>query len=162
MAKRGKPRLLDEIKKGQILAILAVGCSRRVAADYVGCSQSAIQNTARRDPTFAEALRRAEHQVEVGYLRNIQKAASQEKHWRAAAWALERHNPQDYARRSPEAMSIDQVKELIAQCAGIVVEEVPVAEYRKRIVKRVGRLLRSLGLPQAKQSRNSGGSRPTH
>ena len=36
MAKRGRPPVLDEMKKGQIVAILSVGCSFRLAARYVG------------------------------------------------------------------------------------------------------------------------------
>lgn len=59
MAKRGRPPVLDEFKRGQIVGMIAMGGSRRTAAGYVGCSVSTIQNTADRDPQFAESLRRA-------------------------------------------------------------------------------------------------------
>jgi len=145
MAKCGRRPVLDEIKRREILAILAVGCSRRVAAEYVACSPTTIQNTAARDQHFAEALRHAESQAEIGYQRSIQKAASQEKYWRAAAWALERRNPQDYARRPPDALTHKQVKEILAEIAAIIQEELTVAAYRKRILKRVGQVISSLG-----------------
>jgi len=162
MAKCGRPPVLDDVKRREILAILAVGCSRRVAAAYVGCSPTTIQNTAGRDPQFAEALRHAEHQAELSYLRAIQKAARKEQYWRAAAWVLERRNPQDFALRSPDALGPEQVKQLMAECTQIVIEEVPVAEYRKRILKRIGQLLRwalpSQRKPRRRDAQQSTGS----
>jgi hypothetical protein len=137
VAKRGRKRILDGYKRREIFAILAVGCSRAVAARYVGCSVQTIQNTADRDPNFAQQLRRREHQSEIGYLENIRAAARNERYWRAAAWALERLRPERYARRSPDAITIDQIKALLTQFAEIIVEEVPVAKYRKNILKRL-------------------------
>ena len=101
MAKCGRPPVLDEAKKREILAIVAVGCSRSMAATYVGCAISTIQNTAERDPTFAEKLRQAVYSTELGLLKNIRNAAKKEQYWRAAAWALERRFPERYARRGP-------------------------------------------------------------
>ena len=66
MSRRGRPPVLDEAKKREILAIVAVGCSRSTAAAYVGCATSTIQNTADRDPAFAEKLRQAAYNTEVG------------------------------------------------------------------------------------------------
>ena len=137
MARRGKLPALDEIKKAEILAILAVGGSRRVAAKYVGCATSTIQNTADRDPRFAEELRKKEFHSEIGYLQNIRNAARNERYWRAAAWALERLNPERYGRRGPDAITIDQVTELLAQFAEMIIEEVPVPLFRKNVLKRL-------------------------
>lgn len=140
MAKRGRPPVLDGYKRREILAILAVGCTRSTAAKYVGCAVSTIQNTADRDPEFAVRLRKSEHSSEIGYLENIRSAARNERYWRAAAWALERLDPEQYGRRSPEVITIDQIRRLLAQFAEIVVEEVPVPEYRKNILKRLDAL----------------------
>ena len=133
---RGRPTL-DEIARREILAILAVGGSRRTAAAYVGCAVSAIQNAAQRDPQFAAELRRAEYRAEIGYLQNIQNAAGKEQYWRAAAWALERRNPRDFARRPPDAITDAQIKELVTGFVEIIVEEFPAARDRKRILKRL-------------------------
>jgi hypothetical protein len=136
--------VLDEVKKREILAILAVGGSRRTAARYVGCAVSTIQNTACRDAEFGQAIRRAEHQSELAYLKNIQTAAGKEQHWRAAAWALERKNPDEYGRRKPDVLTPEQVRSLLAQLAEIVLNEVPVAAFRKRILKRLDALFAAL------------------
>ena len=144
MATCGRRPVLDEIKQREILAILTVGCSRRAAARYVGCAVSTIQNTAERDQRFAEKLRRAENQHELTYLRNIQQAAKKPQYWRAAAWVLERVFPEKYARRGPDVITVDQIRQVLAQFAEIIVGEVPVAKYRQKILSRLEALTRSL------------------
>lgn len=139
--KTGRPPLLDHVKKREILAILAMGCSRRTAACYVGCSPKTIQNTADRDPDFAAQLRRAEHASEIEYLQRIRNAAKKEQYWRAAAWALERINPEDFARRPPGFLTPDETAALLWQLVDILLAELPVGEYRKRVVKSLDRLL---------------------
>ena len=139
MAKKGRRPVLDLFKRREILAILAVGCSRRTAARYVGCSPSTIQNTAEREPEFAAQLEHAETRAEIGYMKQIQQAVHKEPYWRAAAWALERRNPQEYGLRRPEVLTLDEIKQLLAQFTEIVVAEVPVSQYRKNILKRLGR-----------------------
>ncbi|MGQ9576476.1 MAG: hypothetical protein ACUVUC_14280 [Thermoguttaceae bacterium] len=132
--------VLDEFKKREILAILTMGCSRRTAARYVGCAPATIRNTADREPEFAEQLRRAESKAEISLMKNIQKAASKEQYWRAAAWALERKNPEEFAPRSPDVVTLQQITQLLAQLQQIILEEVPVARYRKKIIQRIGAL----------------------
>jgi hypothetical protein len=156
MAARGRRPLLDEGKRREILAILAVGGSRRVAANYVGCAVSTIQGTAGRDAEFRRAIRRAEHQAEIGYLQNIQTAAKKEQHWRAAAWALERRNPNEYGRRKPDVLTPEQVTFLLAQLAEIVLREVPVASFRKRILKRLDTLYSALRRSANKETADDG------
>lgn len=139
MTKRGRRPILDAIKKREILAILAVGCNRRVAASYVGCAPSTIQNTAAREPEFAAEIERVEARTELGYMQQIKKAVHSEQYWRAATWALERRNPQDYGMRRPDVLTFDEIKRLLAQFTEVVVDEVPVSQYRKNILKRLGR-----------------------
>lgn len=147
MAPRKKRPPLDEADVHELLALLSAGCSRRVAAAYVGCSPAAIQSEARGNPQFAEALAHAENQSEILFLQNIRRAASQERYWRAAAWALERRNPQDFGPRPPNTMRAEEVTELMREVATIVFEEVHAARYRKRVLKRVLAIIKSLGLP---------------
>ena len=152
MAKCGRKPVLDEFKIREILAIIAVGCSRRTAASYVGCAVSTIQNTADRNPKFAEELRKKECKSQIGYLKNIQNAAKMEKYWRAAAWALERINPEEFARPSPEVITVDQIRRLLAQFAEVIVEEVPVPAYRKNILKRLNALTTGLRRPSEEKA----------
>ena len=146
MGKCGRHPVLDAAKKREILAIIAVGCSRTVAAAYVGCAISTIQNTADRDPTFAEKLRQAACATELGLLKSIRNAAAKEQYWRAAAWALERRFPERYALRGPDVITLEQVTELLGQFSDIVTEEVP-GRFRKGVLKRLEELARSLGEP---------------
>ena len=140
MAKCGRKPVLTDAKKREIIAIISVGCSRRIAAEYVNCSPRTIQNTADRDPEFAEQLRKASLQTELTFLKNIRDAAKKEQYWRAAAWGLERLNPRDFAQQKPGALSPEQVIDLLDRLAEMVVEEVPVARNRKRLLKRIGEL----------------------
>jgi hypothetical protein len=156
MAARGRRPVLDEGKKREILAILAVGGSRRVAASYVGCAVSTIQSTACRDAEFGQAIRHAEHQSELAYLKNIQTAAKKEQYWRAAAWALERRNPNEYGRRKPDVLTPEQVTFLLAQLAEIVLSEVPVASFRKKILKRLDALYSALRRSAKKEPADDG------
>ena len=147
MAQRNRRSVLDEIKKREIIAILSVGCSRRTAARYVGCAPATITNTAERDDEFAARLRRAENQHEWTNLKHIQQAAKKPQYWRAAAWVLEHAFPEKYARRSPEVITVEQIKRLLAQFAEIIVEEVPVDRFRKNILKRLDDLTRKVCAP---------------
>ncbi len=144
MAKCGRRSVLDEFKKREILAIVFVGCSRRTAARYVDCAVSTIANTAGRDPDFAAQLGKAEQQAEIGYVKSIQKAAKKEQYWRAAAWALERRNPQDFAPKNPQVITVKQITRLMVQFAQIIFEEISDMDVAKAVLKRLNDLTASL------------------
>lgn len=74
---------LDEIKRREVCAILAMGGSRATAARYVGCAVSTILRTSQRNRTFRGELRKAESSAEVIQLQHIHTAGK--KNWRAAA-----------------------------------------------------------------------------
>jgi hypothetical protein len=144
VARRGRTAL-DEEKRGQVLAILSVGCSQNMAAQYVGCASSTIQRTAERDPKFAKKLREAKGNAELGLVKVIRNAAKKEQYWRAAAWALERGFPEKYARRGPDVITIEQIGLLLAKFSAIIIEEVP-ERYRTGILKKMDAVARSLGI----------------
>jgi hypothetical protein len=137
------PALTDE-KKSNVVALVTVGASRRVAARYVGCSPSTIARTAARDAAFAAQLAKAACDAELGLLQMIRKAAKKDQYWRAAAWILERVHPDRYARRGPDVITVPQITQIISQFSRIVVEEMPAARYRKRIIARLGELYRNV------------------
>ncbi len=113
--------MLDKTKRQKILALLANGSSRRVAARIAGCSHSTIARTAQRDPQFAAELDAAEHNCEIEALRLIRTAAKNGRYWRAAAWLLERRNPRDFAKRTPATLSEEDVANLAMRLADPVV-----------------------------------------
>jgi hypothetical protein len=135
---------LDDAKKGEICAILAVGCGRATAAHYVGCHPDTIRNTAQRDAQFALELERAESNHEIKHLAFINKAAQEAKNWRAAAWALERKYPGRYGARRPDMFTVEQVSHVLGQFAGAILAEVPEASQRQRILARLSDLTAGL------------------
>ena len=116
---------LDHIKRATIVALVRLGGSRRMAAREVGCSPSTITRTAGRDPYFAERLAHAESLANRKALEIISRAQDQEKYWRAAAWVLERRNPEEFARRTPHTFTAEQVMEVIARLIRVLLPAVP-------------------------------------
>lgn len=138
-----KATLLDWKKQKVVIAILSIGCSRRTAARYIGSTPASIQQTAKKDSKFAEALCQAEKNAEIEFMKCVHSAAQQERYWKAATWMLERLNPEDFGRRMPESMPPAEVAKIITRLAEIVVEEVKHPELRKKILRRVEDVIRS-------------------
>jgi hypothetical protein len=101
MAKQGRTPKLDEVKRGQIIDVVRLGGSTATAAAAVGCSARTVYNTAERDRKFAERLREARAMHEMTLIKRIGDAACDAKYWRAAAWMLERLDPDRFARFHP-------------------------------------------------------------
>jgi len=95
---RGRPAVLTEPKRKEILAILAYGGSRNDAADYVGCAKSTLSQTIARDAAFYEQIKRAEAGGKVRHLKHVAEADA----WQASAWFLERKYPEEFGRRRVE------------------------------------------------------------
>lgn len=123
--KRHGSEVLDDSKRAAIVVMLRAGCSRRMAAQHVDCDPSTITRTAARDPEFAAQLAEAQAGVDLKALRLIDRASDQERHWRAAAWLLERRNPEEFGRRSPETLTPEQVAGVLADFLRAVLPLVP-------------------------------------
>ena len=105
MAKRGRPRKLDEIKKREAVALFRAGFRHSMIANYIGCSLSTLMSELERDRDFGCDASRAELTYHQSNLENIHKAG--EKSWRAAAWALSRRYPAVYSPTS-ELLSTEE------------------------------------------------------
>lgn len=138
----GRPKVLDTVKQASICALLNAGCSRRQAAKYVGCAPSTIGYLAANNPHFAKQIRQAEMQKEVRPLHNLMQASG--KHWRAAAWLLERQFPNLYARRQPDLMTRHEFREAISSLTNALIDAVPVAADRRAVRHRIGQVLDGL------------------
>ncbi len=136
--------ILDDGKRREICAILAVGCTRAIAARYVGCHPDTIRRTAQRDEVFGLAIERAETKHEIKHLSNINKAAQEGRYWRAAAWRWSGKYPARYAQRDPALFTAEQVSQVLGQFADAILEEVPGEEDRQRIVSRLTSLTEAL------------------
>lgn len=149
----GRPRVLNEIKKREICAILTVGCSRVRAAQYVGCHPDTIRNEARRDDEFAADLEHAESHHEINHLKHINDAAKEGRYWRAAAWVLERRYPDRYGRRKANTITIEQMSQALAQFADVMLEELPEGGARDQMLARVSEWTAQIQAQAAKGGR---------
>lgn len=160
MSRRGRPPMLTDVKKAEVLALLASGCPRLTAANYVGCDLKTIYNSALRDPEFAEQLHKQEAHPEVFHLMNIKNAGRDPRFWRASAWYLERRCTDNYAPRDPDLMTHDEMERFAIRFSEILVEEVPVARYRKAVIARVNRFLSEMPDNLERRYREGKYSRP--
>lgn len=115
--------------------MISVGCSLHDAARYIGCSVITIRREALRNEQFSEDLQRAYRAAQLNPLHDLRAAAK--KNWRAAAWLLERTNPQRFAKQDPQCVTPDQVSAMVRRVIDIIGDEVPHAHVRQRIRDRL-------------------------
>src|SRR5690606_9014720 len=108
MTQVGRPRVLDDKKRTQIVALIGAGLGMQDAVRYAGCSVSTARREMLRDPDFRQDVRSAEVRSQLEALRAMRDAAS--THWRAAAWMLERTNPRRFARPSSRNFKVDELR----------------------------------------------------
>jgi hypothetical protein len=133
MAKRGRPPVLDERKRGEILGVLAIGGSVALAARTVGCCPRTIYNTATRDPEFGERMQRARANHELKLLKRLEEASQDPKYWRAAAWQLERMYPDRYQPRMANSLPIAEVERFVHELLDLVTAASPSPETRSQL-----------------------------
>ena len=107
----GRPPVLDEHKRRTIIAMLANGSSRRMAANYVAAPPPRWPAPCSATPSSPPPPW-AEQNTEIDALRRVRHASRNERNWRAAAWLLERRNPQDFAQHPPQAFTDQQLVQL--------------------------------------------------
>lgn len=126
----------------------------------MGCRVDTIRRAGRDDPAFAEQLRQAEARAEILHVRAVGAAAAEVKNWRAAAWLLERLNPDRFGRRKPHVVTAQQVSQTLTEFAEILFEEVPPGPIRRRVLGRLTRLVKSLRRAAASKNRSHHARRP--
>jgi hypothetical protein len=134
-SRRGRPRVIDDVKRGEICALVAGGCSLREAARYVGCGINTIRRELERNAEFSSKVRRSQGDAQLSPLRAIQLASA--KHWRAAAWFLERAYPERFARRDPATLNARQARRLLGDVIDIIRREIHDSYMQGRLVKRL-------------------------
>jgi hypothetical protein len=134
-SKRGRPRVLDDVKRREICALVAGGCSLHEAARYIGCGINTIRRELERNAQFKGGLRRSQMYAQLSPLRAMQQAVG--KHWRAAAWMLERAYPERFARRDPATLNARQARRLLNEVIDIVRREIRDPYTQAQLVKRL-------------------------
>jgi hypothetical protein len=134
----GRPRALDEIKRREICALITAGCGTVDAARYVGCAVSTIHREAKRNVQFSYDLKRAHLAAELTPLHALRHAAR--THWRAAAWLLERTNPQRFAKQNAKFIKPEDLVHFSQAIVDIIAEEIPDGAKREHIASRLAEL----------------------
>lgn len=145
-----RPRILDTQKQQDLCKLIHIGFNLAAAAKYVGCSVLTIRREAQRDPQFGGKLRQAQFAQDANPVRTLSIAAGHD--WRAAAWLLERTQPQVYARRPANFFSPQDVAELLDRVCVCVAQETKDPHVSARVKRRAltianSRLAEQLGNP---------------
>jgi hypothetical protein len=98
----GRRRILDEEKKVVLCERVAKGATVEDAAETVGVSLRTVQRERKLDEDFDHELQLSLRQTPDPL--KMMQAASR-THWRAAAWLLERTDPEKFAKRAKNSAS---------------------------------------------------------
>ncbi len=134
---------LDEDQKREFCTLLVLGCDRETACKYVGCSLDELREAVNCDADFGKRLLRAEATAELRHMRNVHTITENPKEWRASIWWLERRAPERFARGA-DALPAGKLRNLIAELACAIGEEVTHQEDRQRMVIRLLKITDSL------------------
>jgi hypothetical protein len=138
MARTGRPPVLDAEKKAKVLEVVGAGFPIRYAARYVGCDEGTIRHAGQRDPEFYDQVKYAQFKAEYDLVKNIRTASESGKHWRAAAWSLERMFPDRYGPHRRDEITNEHLVQLSRTYLAIVKRRVP-EPLREEVVKEMRR-----------------------
>lgn len=135
MSQTGRPRVLDDKKRSEVITLLSVGLGLQEAARYVGCSVDTLRREMQRNEEFGDEVRTADVRAQIGAIRSLREAAS--THWRAAAWYLERTNPRRFSRTSQRTFRPDEIEAVFSDVIAAAVDEIDDPELRDRVCRRL-------------------------
>jgi hypothetical protein len=118
------------------------GSTLRAAAQFVGVSASTVRREIGRNPRFGHRLDRARVARDLGPVHIVQEAA--ETDWRAAAWFLERTQPERFSKRPPNMVSEQELVSLLFRVQEAATEEFDDPEALGRFAGRLAALGRAL------------------
>ncbi len=108
-ASGGRPTVIDEQIKYNILELLGVGMSLRMTAAHVGISHQTVANLLVKDAAFAEEVRQTRERAKTYPLNCILRECG--RSWRAAAWLMEFMQRQAMLERSATEKHLERVGE---------------------------------------------------
>lgn len=110
----GRPRLLADPKLCKLVyETLEMGGSRADASARSGVSMDAINAESKRNPDFADGLRKAEADGKWHLIQKLRTGADADPKW--AAWMLERKWPDDWAKRKPDEVTPERLARMIVR-----------------------------------------------
>ena len=137
----GRPPVLDEAKRKRIIALLANGSSRRIAAPLCGlCPKHDHAHRSPRSPIRGGVRPTPNAMPKSRPSTTSARPPQNERYWRAAASLLERRNPEDFAERQPNAATEEQVRQAVVALADVVLEGLSEERYHE-ILQRLANLV---------------------
>jgi hypothetical protein len=119
----GRPRSLTDDKQQDLLNRIGQGATVEEAAEAVGVSLRSVQREAKDNKQFAHDLQQALGSAPTDPYQLMLRAAR--SHWRAAAWLLERTDPERFGKRPPNSCRPEQMMELASSLIEAALEFVP-------------------------------------
>jgi hypothetical protein len=107
---RGRRRFFDPQKKVEFCNLVDEGASVEQAAEAMDVSLRTVEREAKRDEDFDHELRLAQRSTPDPF--KLMKGHAR-THWRAAAWLLERTDPDRYAKRPASSASPEQFEQAL-------------------------------------------------
>lgn len=132
--KRGRPQQFTPQQQQKFLDHIAQGASTEDAARIVGVSLRTVQRQARYNEFFQRNLQLARTSPPSSPQTLIQHAAR--THWRAAAWLLERTDPDNYSKRPANSCSPAKLVDVMAFLIETALEATP-EESRADVYRRM-------------------------
>ncbi|QDT74953.1 hypothetical protein [Lacipirellula limnantheis] len=129
----GSSRVMTPERRAKLCELLAESHTLEEASEAIGVSIRTVQRERKRDEDFDHEVLLA-LQKTPDPLQLMEQAAR--KHWRAAAWLLERRNPEEYARKPVNATSAKKVATALRFVQEMALEAVP-AELHEVLYKHV-------------------------
>jgi hypothetical protein len=151
-----KPIRLTEEQRNTACSALSLGLTRSMAARIADCHPATLRAEIRRDSIFAGRVDQCETKLESLCMKTLREASSETKHWRAAAWTLERLYPNRYAKRGSDTVTFEQARHVMMQVYEIVSAELPVKKFRQRIFDRLSVITMRLDRePKTRKQKNN-------
>ena len=106
----GRPRTLTGEKQDELINRIGQGATVAEAAGIVGVSLRTVQREAKDNEQFGHDLQLALGSAPSDPYQLMLRAAR--THWRAAAWLLERSDPERFGKRPPNSCRPEQMRNL--------------------------------------------------
>jgi hypothetical protein len=120
MSKTGRKTVLDDAKRGEIRGLLASGISLRQAARCVGCDPHTIRREMQRNDAFREEIERSKKLLNTAPFSALMEAAK--TNWRAAAWVLERLQPEVFAKQKGGLLAEADIERFVHAICDVIGE----------------------------------------
>ncbi len=134
----------SEEEKRDCCLMISIGCDRQTACHYLGKTAQQLRQQLEDDGDFHTRILKAEANPEFKHMRNLHEAAKEQKNWRVSVWWLEHCAPERFGRRSPDSLTVTQLRKFVDELAESMLCEVHDPEDRTRLQSKLAELTTQL------------------